>query len=202
MTLRGAPGAPTVSVDAIWKTQTAFASPLASRVRSDPVIRSAPPAGFQTPAARVSPPKFAPGSPVDGIAARVLYAVCASARALVAIENVVAVPSFGHVIVGGGVAVYIVPLTAPTLSVVSVYMHPDGGTYGTVLSWNPVTVVDAPIVPISPLITVLIPWLVNPAGPPMAPAKVPEVPRLIGPAPVVVVPVVKVHTLFAPKALP
>jgi hypothetical protein len=42
MTLRGAAGAPTVSVDAIWKTQTAFASPLASRVRSDPVIRNEP----------------------------------------------------------------------------------------------------------------------------------------------------------------
>ena len=42
MTLRGAPAAPTVSVDAIWKTQTAFAFPWASRVRSDPVIRKEP----------------------------------------------------------------------------------------------------------------------------------------------------------------
>ena len=58
MTLRGAPAAPTVREDAIWKTQTAFALPWASRVRSDPVSRSEPPAGFQTPGARVSPPKL------------------------------------------------------------------------------------------------------------------------------------------------
>src|SRR5271170_5845685 len=44
ITLRGAPAAPTVSVLAIWKTQIAFASPWASRVRSDPVIRKDPPA--------------------------------------------------------------------------------------------------------------------------------------------------------------
>jgi hypothetical protein len=42
MTLRGAPDAPTVSVLAIWKTQTALALPSASSVRSDPVIRNAP----------------------------------------------------------------------------------------------------------------------------------------------------------------
>jgi len=35
-------GVPTVSVLAIWKIQTALASPCASRVRSDPVIRKAP----------------------------------------------------------------------------------------------------------------------------------------------------------------
>src|ERR1019366_2490046 len=125
MTLRGAPAAPTVSVEAIWKTNMAFALPWASRVRSDPVIRSEPPVGFQTPGARVSPPKFAPGSPVDGIKARALYAVCALAKASCAVANVAAVPSLGHVrVVGGGAAVYIVPLTVPTLSVVSVYIHP------------------------------------------------------------------------------
>ena len=44
MTLRGNPGAPTISVVAIWKTQMAFASPWASRVRSEPVIVNEPPA--------------------------------------------------------------------------------------------------------------------------------------------------------------
>src|SRR5207245_11427345 len=42
MTLRGAPAAPTVSVLAIWKTQTALALPPASSVRSEPVSRNAP----------------------------------------------------------------------------------------------------------------------------------------------------------------
>ncbi len=44
ITLRGAPGAPTVSEAAVWKTQTAFESPWPSRVRSDPVIWNVPPA--------------------------------------------------------------------------------------------------------------------------------------------------------------
>src|ERR1700694_3436388 len=44
MTLRGSPAPPTVSVLAIWKIQTPLALPPASRVRSDPVIRNAPPA--------------------------------------------------------------------------------------------------------------------------------------------------------------
>src|ERR1700722_7791861 len=42
ITLRGAPGAPTVSVLAVWNTQMAFVSPLPSRVRSEPVIRNEP----------------------------------------------------------------------------------------------------------------------------------------------------------------
>ena len=40
--LRGAPGAPTVSELAIWKTQTAFASPPASSVRSAPCMEYVP----------------------------------------------------------------------------------------------------------------------------------------------------------------
>src|SRR3982751_2108503 len=42
ITLRGAPAAPTVSVLAIWNTQTALALPPPSRVRSDPVRRNPP----------------------------------------------------------------------------------------------------------------------------------------------------------------
>src|ERR1700732_4615511 len=42
ITLRGAPGAPTVSVLAVWTTQRAFAPPLPARVRSDRVIRNEP----------------------------------------------------------------------------------------------------------------------------------------------------------------
>ncbi len=38
MTLRGNPGAPTMSVEVIWKTQMAFTSSWASSVKSDPVI--------------------------------------------------------------------------------------------------------------------------------------------------------------------
>jgi len=56
MTLRGNPGAPTVRELAIWNTQIAFASPWASKVRSDPVSRNAPPAAVYVPGARVSPP--------------------------------------------------------------------------------------------------------------------------------------------------
>src|ERR1700722_10003842 len=51
ITLRGAPGAPTVSELAIWNTQTALASPCASRVRSDPVIRNEPDADLYVPGA-------------------------------------------------------------------------------------------------------------------------------------------------------
>ena len=40
MMLRGAPAAPTVSVFAAWKIQTALGLPPASRVRSDPVIKN------------------------------------------------------------------------------------------------------------------------------------------------------------------
>ena len=40
MMLRGAPAAPTVSVLAAWKIQTALGLPPASRVRSDPVIKN------------------------------------------------------------------------------------------------------------------------------------------------------------------
>src|SRR3970282_138354 len=40
MMLRGAPAAPTVSELAVWNTKTALASPCASRVRSEPVIRN------------------------------------------------------------------------------------------------------------------------------------------------------------------
>ena len=47
------------------------------------------------------------------------------------------------------------------------------------------------MVPISPLITVLIPWLVTPAALPPSPEKVAAVPRLTGP--IVNVPVVNVH---------
>jgi hypothetical protein len=67
------------------------------------------------------------------------------------------VPSLGQLTVGGGVAVYIVPLTVPSLTVVSVYVHPEadgGGVYATVVSWNPVTVVEAPVVVIFPFTTV------------------------------------------------
>src|SRR3954453_3189041 len=42
ITLRGAPAAPTVSVLAIWNTQTALALPPPSRVRSAPVRRNPP----------------------------------------------------------------------------------------------------------------------------------------------------------------
>ena len=43
-TLRGAPGAPTVSVLAVWNTQEALGLPWPSRTRSDPVIWNEPPA--------------------------------------------------------------------------------------------------------------------------------------------------------------
>jgi len=55
-TLRGNPGAPTISVEAIWKTQMAFASPWASRVRSDPVIMNEALADVYVPGVSVSPP--------------------------------------------------------------------------------------------------------------------------------------------------
>ena len=77
------------------------------------------------------------------------------------------------------------PFTIPTLSGVSVYMHPGPA------SWNPVTNVEAPVVPMSPLITVSVPALVIPAPPPIDP-KVEAVPRFGPVAPMVVV-VVKNH---------
>src|SRR5258706_15327490 len=46
----------------------------------------------------------------------------------------------------------------------------------SVPSWNPVINVEAPVVPIFPLITVLRPWLVIPAEPPK-PAKGAAAPR-------------------------
>jgi hypothetical protein len=116
MTLRGAAGAPTISVVAIWKTQTAFALPWASRVRSDPVIVNEPPAAVYVPGVTVWPPNWpAPGSGPPGRAARSLYADSASLAACVAIANVTAVPSEGHVPVGGGTFVNMVPLTNPSL---------------------------------------------------------------------------------------
>jgi hypothetical protein len=121
--LRGAPGAPTVSVLAIWKTQMALVFPCASKVRSDPVIKKDPPAAWYTAGARTNPPSWpAPGSEPPGREAglRLLNAASASVAACVAIENVVAVPSVGHPTVGGGGAVYIFPLTVPTLLPVSV----------------------------------------------------------------------------------
>jgi len=63
------------------------------------------------------------------------------------------------------------------------------------VSWNPVTRVEAPVVPIFPLLmTVRIPWLVIPAAPPKAPKEAAD-PRLTGPGPAPVNggPVVKVH---------
>ena len=153
MTLRGAPGAPTVSVLAVWKTQIAFASPWPSKVKSDPVIKNEPLAALYTPGGRTSPPSWpAPGSVPPGREAgeRLLNAASASVAARVAIAKVVEVPSDGHPTVGGGGAVYMVPLTAPTLLPVSVYVHPAPA------SWKPVTTVEAPVVPISQFIIVLI----------------------------------------------
>src|SRR3984893_4041323 len=70
-------------------------------------------------------------------------------------------------------------------------------------SWKPVTRVETPVVPISPLMMVLMPWLVIPAPPPKDP-KVAALARL-GPTGPVVVPVVKFQgfgTRPAPSALP
>ena len=168
-----------MSDDAIWKTQTAFALPWASRVRSVPVSKNEPAAAVYTPGARGgSPPSWpAPGSGPGGNATMLLYAISASAAACIAIWKVTAVPSVGHATVGGGGAVYIFPLTAPMLSGVSVYMHPGPG------SWKPVTAVETAVVPIPPLLIIVrIPWLVIPAVPPKAPKVVAD-PRLIGPGP-------------------
>src|SRR4029077_7097459 len=102
-----------------------------------------------------------------------------------AIPEVVAVPSDGHPTVGGGAAVYIFPLTVPTLLPVSVYVQPGPA------SWNPVTKVEAAVVPRSPFTTVLIPWFVAPALPPKDP-KVTVTPRF-GPTGPTEAPVVKLH---------
>ena len=76
--------------------------------------------------------------------------------------------------------------------------------YGTLVSWNPVTKVEAAVVPILPLITVLIPELVNPALPPVAPANVEAVPRLgpVGPTEAPVVNVQGFAIVPAASALP
>ena len=108
MMLEGAaaPGPPTVSVVAIWKTQTALALPCASSVRLPPWIMKLPAAAVYTPGASVLFARLpAPGSGPPGIATSALYAASASARACDAIENVVAVPSLGQATVGGGAAV-------------------------------------------------------------------------------------------------
>jgi hypothetical protein len=116
ITLRGAAGAPTISVVAIWKTQIAPALPWASRVRSDPVMVNEAAAAVYVPGVRVSPPSWpAPGSGPAGSAARLLNAASASLAACVAIAKVTAVPSEGHVPVGGGTFVNMVPLTNPSL---------------------------------------------------------------------------------------
>ena len=121
----------------------------------------------------MSPPSWpAPGSGPPGSPARVLYAVSAADAAAVAVAMVTAVPSLGHVIVGGGGAVNISPLTVPTLSVVSVYIHPaENGMYGSVVSWNPVIVVEAPVVPISPLTHGINPLVGHPGATPKAPER-------------------------------
>src|SRR6476619_4562605 len=66
-------------------------------------------------------------------------------------------------------------------------------------SWNPVTKVEAAVVPRSPFTTVLIPWFVAPALPPKDP-KVAVSPRG-GPTGPAEAPVVKFHGFgFAPAA--
>ena len=100
-------------------------------------------------------------------------------------EKVAAVPSSEHVPFGGGGAVSMFPFTIPMLLPVSVYVHP------TPASWNPVTSVEAAVVPMSPLITVSIPWLVMPALPPKVP-NVAAAPKFGASCPSVV-PVMKVH---------
>jgi hypothetical protein len=45
-----------VSELAAWKIQSAFASPWASNVRSDPVIKNEPPAALYMPGARTCAP--------------------------------------------------------------------------------------------------------------------------------------------------
>src|SRR3954471_15897840 len=101
-----APGPPTVSVDAIWKTHTALASPCASSVRLPPWIMKLPAAAVYTPGASVLLARLpAPGSGPPGIATSALYSASASARAWLAAANVVAVPSPGQPTVGGGGAV-------------------------------------------------------------------------------------------------
>src|ERR1700733_7549141 len=95
MTLRGAPAAPTMRVEAAWKTQTAFESPCPSKVRSDPVSKNAPAAALYVPGGRVRPPSWpAFGSAPPGREAgeRFMNAAFASARAWVAIAKVEAVP--------------------------------------------------------------------------------------------------------------
>jgi hypothetical protein len=84
---------------------------------------------------------------------------------------------------------------------VSVYVHPVPP------SWNPVTTVDTPVVPMSPLISVLIPWFVIPAPPPNDP-KVEATPRFGATGPTEA-PVVKLHgfalvpaaSAFPPRSL-
>src|ERR1039458_204622 len=95
--------------------------------------------------------------------------------------NVAAVPSSGQLTVGGGRPVSITPFTCPMLSGVSIYVHGHTApTIGRVVSWNPVISVEAPVVPIFPLLmTVLIPMLVIPAEPPKPPNGA-RTPRLIG----------------------
>src|ERR1700693_2861661 len=123
ITLRGAPGAPTVSVLAIWNTHTALASPCPSKTKSVPVIKNEPAAALYSPGGSVSPPSWpAPGSAPPGREAgeRLMNAALASAKACVAIAAVAAVPSFGQPTVGGGGAVSIFPFTNPMLLPVSV----------------------------------------------------------------------------------
>jgi len=69
--LRGCPARPTVNVDAIWNTHTAFGSPWASRVKSPEVISNEPAADVYVPGAKTNPPNSpAPGSGPPGRPAR------------------------------------------------------------------------------------------------------------------------------------
>jgi hypothetical protein len=153
VTLRGTAAWPTVRVVAIWNTNTAFELPCASKVRSPWVIEKVPPAEVYVPGASVKLPSSpAPGSDPAESPERTPYAVVASDNACCASASLPVVP-------GAGASQLTMPLTSPILSVVSVYTS-------ALLSWNPVTKVEAPVVPILPLTTVLIPSLVMPALPP------------------------------------
>src|SRR5580698_2686424 len=109
---------------------------------------------------------------------------------------VAAVPSSGQLgALGGGRSVSIVPFTCPMLSGVSVYVHGHTApTIGRLVSWNPVISVEAAVVPISPLITVLIPMLVIPEEPPKPPKSFMVGPSVTG-GKTAAVPVLKVQGL-------
>src|ERR1035438_7734685 len=121
-------------------------------------------------------------------------------------EAVVDVPSSGQLgALGGGAAVSMTPFTCPMLSGVCVYVHGHTApTIGRLVSWNPVIKVETPVVPIFPLTTVLVPWLVIPAAPPKPPNSDMVGPRTIGGG-TTAAPVVKFQGLGAPvfaRALP